>query len=169
MTTPGALEIIKDISKNISGEFLIGAGTVLDPETARLAILAGAQFIVGPILNIEMIKMVHRYDKVVIPGAFTPTEIMTAWDAGADIIKVFPATALGPTYFKDILGPLPQVKLTPTGGVSLNNAAEFIMAGACCLGVGSALIKKDIVANSDWEALTERAGAFIKEVENGRN
>ncbi len=169
MTTPGALDVIKDVSKNKNGEFLIGAGTVLDPETARLAILAGAQFIVGPILNVEMIKMVHRYDKIVIPGAFTPTEIMRAWDAGADVVKVFPATALGPTYFKDIHGPLPQVKLTPTGGVSLNNAAEFIKAGACCLGVGSALIKKDIVLKSDWGALTERAGAFIKEVENGRN
>lgn len=168
MTTPGAIDVIKEISATVGNDFLVGVGTVLDPETARMAILAGAQFVVGPILNIDMIKMAHRYDKAVIPGAFTPSEIMTAWDSGADIVKVFPATAVGPKYFKDVHGPLPQVKLTPTGGVSLANAAEFIRAGACCIGVGSALIEKKFVAESNWPALTERASAFVTEIKKGR-
>ncbi|MEE4310388.1 MAG: bifunctional 4-hydroxy-2-oxoglutarate aldolase/2-dehydro-3-deoxy-phosphogluconate aldolase [candidate division KSB1 bacterium] len=168
MTTPGALDIMKELSQNNTSGFLIGAGTVLDPETARMAIVAGAEFVVGPVLNIDVIKMVHRYDKVVIPGAFTPTEILNAWDHGADVVKVFPATAGGPKYFKDVLGPLPQVKLTPTGGVSLNNAAEFIKAGACCLGVGSALLDKKMIAESDWDGLAGKAAAFIKAVEEGR-
>lgn len=168
MTTPNAIEVIKTVSAEVGDDFLVGAGTVLDPETARLTILAGAQFVVGPILNLKMIHLVHRYDKVVIPGAFTPTEIMKAWDAGADVVKVFPATALGPKYFKDVHGPLPQVKLTPTGGVSLNNAAEFIKSGACCLGVGTALIDKQFVADSDWDSLTKLAAAFIEEIKKGR-
>lgn len=168
MTTPGALDIMKELSQNNTSGFLIGAGTVLDPETARMAIVAGAEFIVGPVLNIDVIKMAHRYDKVVIPGAFTPTEILNAWDHGADIVKVFPATAVGPKYFKDVMGPLPQVKLTPTGGVSLDNASEFIKAGACCLGVGSALLDKKMIAGSDWDGLAEKAAAFKKAVEEGR-
>ncbi len=168
MTTPGAIEVIKEISAQTSENFIVGVGTVLDSETARMAILAGAQFVVAPILNIDMIKMAHRYDKAVIPGAFTPTEIMTVWDYGADIVKVFPATALGPKYFKDVHGPLPQVKLTPTGGVSLANAAEFIRSGACCIGVGSALIEKKFVADSNWPALTELAAAFVAEIKKGK-
>ena len=168
MTTPGAIEVIKEISDQTSENFIVGVGTVLDSETARMAILAGAQFVVAPILNIDMIKMAHRYDKAVIPGAFTPTEIMTVWDYGADIVKVFPATALGPKYFKDVHGPLPQVKLTPTGGVSLANAAEFIRSGACCIGVGSALIEKKFVADSNWPALTELAAAFVAEIKKGK-
>jgi 2-dehydro-3-deoxyphosphogluconate aldolase / (4S)-4-hydroxy-2-oxoglutarate aldolase len=168
MTTPNAIDVIKSVSNEVGDDFLVGAGTVLDPETARLTILAGAQFVVGPTLNLEMIKLVHRYDKVVIPGAFTPTEILKAWDAGADIVKVFPATALGPKYFKDVHGPLPQVKLTPTGGVDLSNAAEFIKCGASCLGVGTALIDKKFVADSDWDSLTERAASFVEEIKKGR-
>jgi len=168
MTTPGALDIMKTLSASLSEDFLIGAGTVLDSETARMAILAGAQFIVGPTLNIDVIKMAHRYDKVVIPGAFTPTEILTAWDYGADVVKVFPATAVGPKYFKDVKGPLPQVKLTPTGGVSLENAAEFIRCGAFCLGVGSALLNKSMIAESDWDGLANNAKAFKDAVDQGR-
>lgn len=168
MTTPGAIDIIKALSKNNPSNFLIGAGTVLDPETARMAILAGAQFVVGPTLNIEVIKLTHRYDKVVIPGAFTPTEILTAWDHGADVVKVFPATAVGPKYFKDVLGPLPQVRLTPTGGVSLENAVEFIRAGAFCLGVGSALLDTKMIAESNWKGLADKAAAFKRAVQEGR-
>lgn len=168
MTTPGALDAIARVSGEISEGFLVGAGTVLDPETARLAVLAGAQFVVSPVLNPEVIRMVHRYDRVAIPGAFTPTEILTAWEHGADVVKVFPATALGPKYFRDVRGPLPQVKLSPTGGVSLDNAAEFIRAGACCLGVGSALVPKEAVAHSDWQQITDRARAFIAEIRKAR-
>ena len=168
MTTPGALEAIGEVAKSVGEEFLVGAGTVLDPETARLALLAGAQFVVGPTLNPDVIRTVHRYDKVVIPGAFTPTEILTAWELGADVVKVFPATALGPKYFRDVRGPLPQVKLSPTGGVSLDNAGEFIRTGACCLGVGSALVPKEAVAHSDWQQITDRAKAFIAEIRKAR-
>ncbi|HPC37208.1 MAG TPA: bifunctional 4-hydroxy-2-oxoglutarate aldolase/2-dehydro-3-deoxy-phosphogluconate aldolase, partial [Candidatus Marinimicrobia bacterium] len=157
MTTPGALEIIKNFAAQTGTDFLIGAGSVLDAETARLAILNGAQFIVGPIFNPEVIRMCHRYDKPAIPGAFTPTEILTAWEQGADLVKVFPTTALGPSYIKDILGPLPQVKLLPTGGVTLENAAEFIRSGACCLGVGTALLNKKMIAADDWQALAKHA------------
>ena len=168
MTTPNAIDIIKNISKKNKGDFLIGVGSVLDPETANAAIHSGAQFIVSPILNVDIIKMGHRYDKVVIPGAFTPTEIINAWESGGDIVKVFPATVLGPKYFKDIHGPMPQVKLSPTGGVNINNAADFIKAGAVCLGVGSALIDKKLVENSDWEELSKRAATLVEEVRKGR-
>lgn len=168
MTTPNAIDIIKNISKKNKGDFLIGVGSVLDPETANAAIHSGAQFIVSPILNVDIIKMGHRYDKVVIPGAFTPTEIINAWESSGDIVKIFPATVLGPKYFKDIHGPMPQVKLSPTGGVNINNAADFIKAGAVCLGVGSALIDKKLVENSDWEELSKRAATLVEEVRKGR-
>ena len=169
MTTPWALEIIKNFAAQTGKDFLIGAGSVLDAETARLAILNGAQFIVGPIFNPEVIRMCHRYDKPAIPGAFTPTEILTAWEQGADLVKVFPTTALGPSYIKDILGPLPQVKLLPTGGVTLENAAEFIRSGACCLGVGTALLNKKMIAADDWQALAKHAEAFRSAVLTGRS
>ncbi|HRD18527.1 MAG TPA: bifunctional 4-hydroxy-2-oxoglutarate aldolase/2-dehydro-3-deoxy-phosphogluconate aldolase [Candidatus Marinimicrobia bacterium] len=169
MTTPGALEIIKNFAAQTGRDFLIGAGSVLDAETARLAILNGAQFIVGPIFNPEVVRMCHRYDKPAIPGAFTPTEILTAWEQGADLVKVFPTTALGPSYIKDILGPLPQVKLLPTGGVTLENAAEFIRSGACCLGVGTALLNKKMIAADDWQALAKHAEAFRSAVLTGRS
>jgi len=169
MTTPGALEIIKNFAAQTGKYFLIGAGSVLDAETARLAILNGAQFIVGPIFNPEVVRMCHRYDKPAIPGAFTPTEILTAWEQGADLVKVFPTTALGPSYIKDILGPLPQVKLLPTGGVTLENAAEFIRSGACCLGVGTALLNKKMIAADDWQALAKHAEAFRSAVLTGRS
>ena len=169
MTTPNAIDIIKDISKKNKGDFLIGVGSVLDPETANAAIHSGAQFIVSPILNVDIIKMGHRYDKVVIPGAFTPTGTGTSLIIQVgDIVKVFPATVLGPKYFKDIHGPMPQVKLSPTGGVNINNAADFIKAGAVCLGVGSALIDKKLVENSDWEELSKRAATLVEEVRKGR-
>jgi len=168
MTTPDAIQIIRTISGKVASDFFVGVGTVLDPETARAAIHAGAQFVVSPILNIEIIKMAHRYDRAMIPGAFTPTEILHAWDNGADIVKVFPATVLGPKYFKDIHGPLPQIKLTPTGGVNLNNAAEFMRANASCLGVGTALLDKELIDKSDWKGLTNHAAAFVEQVKIGR-
>jgi 2-dehydro-3-deoxyphosphogluconate aldolase/(4S)-4-hydroxy-2-oxoglutarate aldolase len=168
MTTPNAIDIIKNISKKNRGDFLVGVGSVLDPETANASIHSGAQFIVSPILNIDIIRMGHRYDRVVIPGAFTPTEIINAWESGGDIVKVFPATILGPKYFKDIHGPMPQVKLSPTGGVSIDNASDFIKAGAVCLGIGSALVNKKLIENSDWEEISKRASALIEEVKKGR-
>jgi len=168
MTTPDAISVISEISEQVGEGFIIGAGTVLDPETARSAILAGAEFIVSPIHDPEVTRMAHRYDKVAVPGAFTATEILQAWEQGADVVKIFPATAVGPKYFKDIHGPLPQVKLSPTGGVNLDNAAEFIRKGAVFLGVGSALLDKELIANEDWDGLAAHAAKFIEAVERGR-
>ncbi len=169
MTTPNALDVIHDVSSKMKNEeVVIGVGTVLDPETCRAAILAGAEYVVSPTLNRQVIEMCRRYTAVCIPGAYTPTEILTAWEAGADIVKVFPASTLGPGYFKDILGPLPQVRLSPTGGVSLETAKDFIKAGACCLAVGGNLVSKKALANQDWKAITETATQFIQLVKEAK-
>ncbi|HUW81275.1 MAG TPA: bifunctional 4-hydroxy-2-oxoglutarate aldolase/2-dehydro-3-deoxy-phosphogluconate aldolase [Phycisphaerae bacterium] len=168
MTTPNALEAIAEAAKEYGDRCAIGVGTVLDAETARAAILAGAVFVVAPILDLPTVELCKRYSKVVVPGAFTPTEIVRAWQAGADVVKVFPATKLGPSFFKDMKGPLPHIKLTPTGGVSLENAGEFIKAGAVALGVGSAMVDKKAVASGDFKTLTSKAAAFIKAVADAR-
>ena len=162
MTSPGALEAIYQASKVLGGKAIIGAGSVLDGETARAALLAGADFLVSPVLRQDVITMAKRYGKIVIPGAFSPTEILTAWEAGADVVKVFPATKLGPEFIKDVKGPLPQVKLTPTGGVNLDNLGQFLRAGAEFVGVGSALVSKRIVAEKDWAGLSSLAADYIK-------
>jgi 2-dehydro-3-deoxyphosphogluconate aldolase/(4S)-4-hydroxy-2-oxoglutarate aldolase len=161
MTTPCALDIIAALSKSRSADSLIGAGTVLDPETAARAIQAGAEFIVSPITNFEMIKVCRKYDIFVAPGAFTPTEIVAAWEAGADVVKVFPATSVGPKYFKDLRGPLPQIRLMPTGGVSIENAREFIDNGACCVAIGTALLDQKAIESGNWEVLTQKARALV--------
>ncbi len=168
MTTPGALKVIEGVSEHMAGEVTVGVGSVLDAETARAAILAGAQFVVGPVLNEEVLRLCKRYSKVVCPGAFTPTEILRAWELGADIVKVFPATALGPKYFRDVLAPLPQLRLLPTGGVSVENVADFIHAGACAVAAGSCLVDKKAVATKKWGVLTETAKRMIAEVKKGR-
>ena len=168
MTTPGALEAIAAASRALGDEALIGAGSVLDAHTARSAILAGARFIFSPILNVEVIEMAHRYDCVAVPGALTPTEILTAWSAGADVVKVFPANHFGPQYIKDIHGPMPQVKLTPTGGVGLNTAADWIKAGAVAIGVGSSLVKKDLLAAGEWDDLSALAKQYVDIVAKAR-
>jgi 2-dehydro-3-deoxyphosphogluconate aldolase/(4S)-4-hydroxy-2-oxoglutarate aldolase len=161
MTTPRALEIIAAMSKTKSADSLIGAGTVLDPETALQAIRTGADFIVSPITNFEMINVCRKYDRFVAPGAFTPTEIVAAWEGGADVVKVFPATSVGPKYFKDLKGPLPQIRLMPTGGVSIENAREFIENGACCVAIGTALLDKKAIEAEDWDVLTKKAKALM--------
>lgn len=169
MTVPNALEVLRKVAEKFSNDILLGAGTVLDGETARAAILAGAQFIVGPCLNIELIKVCKRYSKIVIPGAMTPTEILYAWEVGADIVKVFPAGNLGgPSYIKAIKAPLPHILLNPTGGVNLNNAGEFIRAGASIISVGSALVDKKAVAEKNFKELTNRAAKFLEEVKKAR-
>ncbi len=168
MTVPGAVDAIKEFREQAKSDVLLGAGTVLDPETARIVILNGADFIVTPTLNIDVIKMAHRYGKLVVPGTFTPTEILAAWDAGADIVKVFPAGVVGPQYLRDIKGPLPQVRLTPTGGVNLENTPEFIRAGAACVSVATALVDKKALAEKNFDAIIERAGQFIEAVKMGR-
>ena len=168
MTTPNALSIIAASAEEFGEEVLLGAGTVLDPETARAAILSGARYIISPTLNPRVIELCHRYGVIVVPGAFTPTEILTAWELGADMVKVFPAAALGPGYIKDILSPLPQVKLLPTGGVSLSNVAQFIKAGATAVAAGGSLVDKKAVDERDFARLTEMAGNFVKAIREAR-
>ena len=168
MTTPGALDVIGECADRLGDELLLGAGSVLDPETARAAILAGAEYIVTPTLSPEVITLCRRYDKIVIPGALTPTEILTAWESGADIVKVFPATVVGPRYFKDVKAPLPQVDLMPTGGVDLDNAGDFIRAGACAVAVGSNLVDRAAVAAGEWHVLTDTARKYVDAVRTAR-
>ncbi|MHB1004492.1 MAG: bifunctional 4-hydroxy-2-oxoglutarate aldolase/2-dehydro-3-deoxy-phosphogluconate aldolase [Chloroflexota bacterium] len=168
MTTPGALKTIEEVASRGDGKVVWGAGTVLDPETCRAAILAGARFIVAPTLNPKVIEVCRRYSVIAVPGAFTPTEILTAWELGADVVKVFPATALGPQYFKDVLAPLPQVRLMPTGGVSLENTGEFVRAGAAAVAVGGNLVRSDDVAAGRFDALAERAVKFVAAVRAAR-
>lgn len=167
-TVPNAVDVIRAAKEQLGDKVLLGAGTVLDPETARAAILAGAEFIVSPTLNLDVICLSRRYDKLVFPGAFTPTEILTAWEAGADVIKVFPADVLGPNFFKAMRGPLPQVRLMPTGGVDLNTASEYLRAGACCLGIGSQLVDPKAVARQDYEYLRGLAWQYTQAVRMGR-
>lgn len=167
-TVPDAVGVIRAAKKELGDRVLLGAGTVLDSETARAALLAGAEFIVSPTVNLDVIKLCRRYDKLVFPGAFTPTEILTAWEAGADVVKVFPADLHGPGFFKAMRGPLPHVKLMPTGGVDLNTAAEYLRAGACCLGVGSQLVDPKAVARQDFEYLRGLAWQYTQAVRLGR-
>jgi 2-dehydro-3-deoxyphosphogluconate aldolase/(4S)-4-hydroxy-2-oxoglutarate aldolase len=168
MTVPGAIGLIEKLARDVPGEFLLGAGTVLDTETARQVILAGARYIVAPVLNVDVIKLCHRYDVAALPGCFTPTEILTAWEAGADVVKVFPATALGPGFFKDVRGPLPQVKMMPTGGVTLANAGEWIKAGAVAIGVGTALVDAKAVASGDFKQIAANARQLVESVRAAR-
>lgn len=168
MTVPGAIDVIKEFKSAMKDEVLVGAGTVLDPETARAVILAGAEFIVTPTLNLRVIEMCRRYGKIVIAGAFSPTEILTAWEAGADIVKVFPATVGGPQYLQDIRGPLPQINLVPTGGVDLENTPDFIRAGAVAVAVGNSLVDKKALSEGKYDLITEKAKRFIEAVKLAR-
>ena len=169
MSVPGAIDTIKELTRKYKDEIIMGAGTILDPETARAALLAGAQFIVTPTLNLDVIQLAHRYSAVVVPGAMTPTEILTAWNAGADMVKVFPAAQLGgPEYLKALKGPLPQILLVPTGGVNLQNAAAFIKAGAAALGAGGELVDKKAVKEKKFNIITENTRAFLKVIKEAR-
>ena len=168
-TIPNAIDVIREVSRQLGDRVLLGAGTVLDTETARAAILAGADFVVSPTLNLDVIRLCRRYDKLVMPGAFTPTEILTAWEAGADVVKVFPADIVGPAFFKAVRGPLPQIKLMPTGGVDLNTASQFLKAGAVCLGVGSQLVDPKLIAARDYTSLTILAKKYADIVTQHRN
>jgi len=168
MTVPGALRVMRRLAEE-RPDILIGAGTVLDPETARMCILEGAQFVVSPALNLKTIDMCHRYGVAVLPGALTPTEIVTAWEAGADVVKIFPASSLGGAkYLKSVKAPLPQVEMIPTGGVSLATAAEFLEAGAFALGVGADLVNLKAIAEGRPETITENARKYLAIVRNYR-
>jgi 2-dehydro-3-deoxyphosphogluconate aldolase/(4S)-4-hydroxy-2-oxoglutarate aldolase len=169
MTTPGALQVIEQAVARYGDHVLFGAGTVLDPESARAAILAGAQFVVAPALNVQTVELCRRYNIPVMPGAFTPTEILTAWQAGADFIKVFPASIGGPALIKALKAPLPQVRMVPVGGVDLNTTADFIRAGADLVGVGGELVNQKLLDARDFAGITERARRFREEVAKGRS
>lgn len=162
MTVPGAVEVIRELVPSVPKDVLIGAGTVTTRETALKVIDAGAAFVVGPVFNPEIVELCNQRDVPVMPGCFSPTEIFSAWSAGADIIKVFPATSLGPKYFKDVHGPFPEIRLMPTGGVTIDNVGEWIKAGAVAVGIGSDLLDKKAIEEERYEVLTERARRMVE-------
>lgn len=169
-TVPQAHQVLERVASRVGNKVLLGAGTVLDTETARIALLSGAQFLVSPTVNLEVIEMCRRYDKLIMPGAFTPTEILAAWQAGADIVKVFPSDVTGPKYLSALRGPLPQVRLMPTGGVNLETATSFLKAGACALGVGGSLVEAKALAERDLgriESLAKQYVQLIREYRKG--
>ena len=168
MTVPGAVELIRTIGPTLPPGFLLGAGTVTDVVTANDVIDAGAAFVVSPVLRHDVLAACHRRGVAALPGCFSPTEILTAWEAGAGIVKVFPATALGPGFFKDVRGPLPQVKLMPTGGVSIDNAGDWIRAGAVAVGVGAALLDASAIAAGHFSVVTANAKRIVANVEAAR-
>lgn len=168
MSTPKAIRGIEMLADRLGDRAVVGVGTVLDASTCRDAIAAGAEFVLSPNFDEEVVATTRRYGKISVPGAFTPTEILRAWTAGADIVKIFPSTALGPGYIKDLLAPLPQLKLSPTGGVDAKNAGDWIKAGAVCVGAGSSLVSKDAMARQDWGAITANAKAFIEAIRSAR-
>src|SRR6201993_3694309 len=168
MTVPNALDVVRQVRRALGDRLLLGAGTILDPETARAALLAGAEYLVAPTVNLDVIRLCQRYDKLVMPGAFTPTEILTAWEAGADIVKVFPADVLGPAFFKALRGPLPQIRLMPTGGVDLTTAAAFLKAGACFLGIGGQLVEPKAIAERNFDRIRDLARQYVRIVKEAR-
>jgi 2-dehydro-3-deoxyphosphogluconate aldolase/(4S)-4-hydroxy-2-oxoglutarate aldolase len=168
MTVPRAVPLIETLAATVPAGVLVGAGTVLDAETARQVILAGARFVVSPVFRRDVLDACHRYDVAAMPGCFTPTEILDAWEAGADVVKVFPATALGPGYVRDVLAPLPQVRLLPTGGVTRDNAGQWIAAGAVAVGVGTALVDKAAVEHGRFDAIRDNARHFVDAVRRAR-
>jgi 2-dehydro-3-deoxyphosphogluconate aldolase / (4S)-4-hydroxy-2-oxoglutarate aldolase len=169
MSVAGALDVMKEVTQKFGKKVLLGAGTILDPETARAALLSGAQFIVTPTLNPDVIKMCNRYSAVIIPGALTPTEILTAWEAGADLVKVFPIAQVGgPAYIRALRGPLPHIPMVPTGGVNLQNAGEFIKAGCAAIAAGGELVDKKAVAEKKFSVIAENAQKFVAEVKKAR-
>ena len=167
-TVPGAVRVLERVAEQLGDQILLGAGTVLDPETARAALLAGAQFIVSPNTNVDVIRLCRRYGKLAMPGAFTPTEVVTAFEAGADIVKIFPCDLGGPAYLKALHGPLPHIPLMPTGGITLENAADYLKAGACALGVGGSLVEAKTVERGDFGRIEELAKRFCDAVKKAR-
>jgi len=169
MTVPGAIRALEKVADQFGGKIVLGAGTVLDPETARACMLAGAEFFVTPALKVSVIEMVHRYSKVICPGALTPTEVLTAWEAGADIVKVFPCGNVGgPKYIKALKAPFPQIEMIPTGGVNLDTTAEFLKAGACAVAVGGELVDAKTIQEGRYEVFEDRARQYLAVVAQAR-
>lgn len=169
MTVPGALRALEKVADQFGDKIVLGAGTVLDPETARASMLAGAEFFVTPSLKLSTIEMVKRYSKVMIPGALTPTEVVTAWEAGADIVKIFPCGNVGgPKYIKALKAPFPHIEMIPTGGVNLETAGEFLKAGACAVAVGAELVDAKSVAEGRFDLIEERARKYLAVIAQAR-
>lgn len=168
MTTPNALKVISEVTARFGDKLLMGVGSVLDPETCRAAILAGAEFVVTPVTKPEVIRICNRYGKPIASGAFTPTECLLAHESGADFVKLFPADLHGPKYVRTLLAPLPMLQIIPTGGVTPGTAAEFLEAGCVALGAGSSLVSKEILAAQDWRRLAGCAEQFVKAVRAAR-
>ena len=169
MTVPGAIRVLEKLADRLGDQMILGAGTVLDPETARACMLAGAQFFVTPALNLATIAMVKRYSKVIFPGALTPTEVLAAWQAGADAIKIFPCSAVGgPKYIKALKAPFPEIQMVPTGGVNLLTVGDFLKAGACAVAVGSELVDAATVAQGRFDLIEERARQYLACVAKAR-
>ncbi len=167
-TVPRATQVLERVAERMGNRILLGAGTVLDSETARIAILSGAQFIVSPSTNLDVIRLCRRYDKLVMPGALTPTEVVAAWEAGADIVKIFPCDFFGPRYLSALRAPLPQVRLMPTGGVNLETAAEFLKCGACALGIGGSLVDPAAVQSGDLGRIELLARQYVQIVREAK-
>lgn len=168
MTVPGAIDMIKQVADELGDDVLLGVGSVTDPETARKAVEAGARYVVSPIYKRVVVEATHDKGAVALPGAFTPTEIQSAHEAGAEFVKVFPASVLGMKFIKAVRAPLPHLKLVPTGGVSLDNAGDWLRAGAAMVGVGSALLDKEAIASGDYDKLTENARRLRASIDAGR-
>jgi 2-dehydro-3-deoxyphosphogluconate aldolase/(4S)-4-hydroxy-2-oxoglutarate aldolase len=168
MTTPGALDAIRDVTRQLGGKILMGVGSVLDTETCRAALLAGAEFVVTPVTRPDVIQMCMRYGKPIACGAYSPTEALLAHESGADFVKIFPADQLGPNYIKNILAPMPQLQIIPTGGVTPKTAESFIRAGCAALAAGSSLVSKDVVKAKDWAKLTATAAEFVAAIRAAR-
>src|ERR1043166_3615605 len=169
MTVPGAIRALEKVADQFGDKIVLGAGTVLDPETARACMLAGAEFFVTPSLKVSTIEMAKRYSKVICPGALTPTEVLTAWEAGADIVKIFPCGNLGgPKYIKALRAPFPQIEMIPTGGVSLENAGEFLKAGACAVAVGGELVDAKTMKEGRLDVIEERARQYLAVIAKAR-
>jgi len=170
MTVPGAIRALEKVADQFGDKIVLGAGTVLDPETARACMLAGAEFFVTPTLKTSTIEIVRRYSKVICPGALTPTEVVTAWEAGADIVKIFPCGNVGgPKYIKALRGPFPHIEMIPIGGVNLETAGEFLKAGACAVAVGSELVDAKTVREGRFEVIEERARQYLAVIARTRS
>ena len=169
MTVPNAIKLIEKMSEELNKNIVLGVGSVLNKSIAEDAIKAGAKYVVSPVLKKEIIETSHKYNVPAMPGCFTPTEIQTAYEYGADIIKVFPADVVGMAFFKSVLAPLPHLKLMPTGGVNLTNACDWLKAGACAVGIGSALLDKKAIAEENYSVLTQNAKTIIENIQKGKN
>jgi 2-dehydro-3-deoxyphosphogluconate aldolase/(4S)-4-hydroxy-2-oxoglutarate aldolase len=169
MTVPGAIHVLEKLADRFGGKLILGAGTVLDPETARACMLAGAEFFVTPSLRLSTIEMAKRYSKVICPGALTPTEVLTAWEAGADMVKIFPCGNVGgPKYIKALKGPFPQIEMVPTGGVNLETTGDFLKAGACAVAVGSELVDAKTVKEGRFDIIENRAHQYLAAIAKAR-